>query len=108
VLHERDDVEPFLGWIELSISEGIAFAPSPSKDFASEAPACSLPCHLLSGRSTPMNQEDVEVFSKETFLTSVKRISESAAGNKNGQNAHAIAIDETPAYACASFASQLL
>ncbi|KAF1792996.1 hypothetical protein GQ600_26268 [Phytophthora cactorum] len=29
-----------------------------------------------------MNQEDVEVFSKETFLTSVKRISDSATGNR--------------------------
>ncbi|KAE9227772.1 hypothetical protein PF002_g13724 [Phytophthora fragariae] len=43
-----------------------------------------------------MNQEDVEVFSKETFLTSVKRISESAAGNRN---ANTIVIEEAPAMA---------
>ncbi|GMF65666.1 unnamed protein product [Phytophthora lilii] len=45
-----------------------------------------------------MNQEDVEVFSKETFLTSVKRISDSTAGNRNAQNASTIVIDEAPAY----------
>ncbi|KAE8987202.1 hypothetical protein PR001_g19064 [Phytophthora rubi] len=43
-----------------------------------------------------MNQEDVEVFSKETFLTSVKRISESATGNRN---ANTIVIEEAPAMA---------
>ncbi|KAJ8566438.1 hypothetical protein ON010_g6687 [Phytophthora cinnamomi] len=43
-----------------------------------------------------MNPEDVEVFSKETFLTSVKRISESAAGNRN---ANTIVIEEAPAMA---------
>ncbi|EEY69986.1 uncharacterized protein PITG_06537 [Phytophthora infestans T30-4] len=46
-----------------------------------------------------MNQEDVEVFSKKTFLTSVKRISDSATGNRNGQNANTNAADETPAMA---------
>ncbi|GMF37720.1 unnamed protein product [Phytophthora fragariaefolia] len=45
-----------------------------------------------------MNQEDVEVFSKETFLTSVKRISESAAVNRNGLNSSTIVIEEAPAY----------
>ncbi|KAK1940566.1 hypothetical protein P3T76_008017 [Phytophthora citrophthora] len=45
-----------------------------------------------------MNQEDVEVFSKETFLTSVKRASGSATGNRNASNSSTIVIDETPAY----------
>ncbi|POM75146.1 Hypothetical protein PHPALM_7789 [Phytophthora palmivora] len=43
-----------------------------------------------------MNPEDVEVFSKETFLTSVKRISDSATGNRNSNT---IVIDEAPAMA---------
>ncbi|KAG6962087.1 hypothetical protein JG688_00008790 [Phytophthora aleatoria] len=46
-----------------------------------------------------MNQEDVEVFSKETFLTSVKRISDSATGNRSIQNANTNSVDETPAMA---------
>ncbi|EGZ10055.1 hypothetical protein PHYSODRAFT_522896 [Phytophthora sojae] len=46
-----------------------------------------------------MNQEDVEVFSKETFLTSIKRISESGAGNRNAQNSNTIVIEEAPAMA---------
>ncbi|KAG2777927.1 hypothetical protein PC116_g24914 [Phytophthora cactorum] len=46
-----------------------------------------------------MNQEDVEVFSKETFLTSVKRISDSATGNMSIQNATTNSVDETPAMA---------
>lgn len=45
-----------------------------------------------------MNQEDLEVFSKETFLTSVKRISDSATGNRNAQNSNTVVLDETPAY----------
>ncbi|KAH7467094.1 uncharacterized protein KRP23_11418 [Phytophthora ramorum] len=45
-----------------------------------------------------MNQEDAETFSKETFLTSVKRISESAAGNRNANSSTTI-IDEAPAMA---------
>ncbi|KAG1709471.1 hypothetical protein DVH05_020126 [Phytophthora capsici] len=46
-----------------------------------------------------MNQEHVEVFSKETFLTSVKRVSNSATGNRNALNSSTIVIDETPAMA---------
>ncbi|ETK82809.1 hypothetical protein F441_12139 [Phytophthora nicotianae CJ01A1] len=46
-----------------------------------------------------MNQEDVEVFSKETFLTSVKRISDSATGNKSAQISNTNVIDEAPAMA---------
>ncbi|KAG7380698.1 hypothetical protein PHYPSEUDO_006927 [Phytophthora pseudosyringae] len=46
-----------------------------------------------------MNQEDAEVFSKETFLTSVKRISDSAAGNRKAQNSNTVVVDETPAMA---------
>ncbi|OWZ13121.1 hypothetical protein PHMEG_00013615 [Phytophthora megakarya] len=43
-----------------------------------------------------MNQEDVEVFSKETFLTSVKRLSNSATGNRSS---NILVIDEAPAMA---------
>ncbi|RLN88886.1 hypothetical protein BBJ28_00017346 [Nothophytophthora sp. Chile5] len=46
-----------------------------------------------------MSQEEVEVFSKETFLTSLNRISNSAAGNATAQNAGAIAVEEPSAMA---------